>query len=213
MPTRIIVVRHGETEWNKAGRQQGHLDSPLTALGIRQAEALAAGLRQRRIDAFYCSDLGRAVQTAAIISHAVARPFETDPALRERNLGILQGLTKEEFAQRFPHEAARFEDNHPEYALPDGESARQLYTRCVECAERIAGRHDGQTVLIVAHSGVLVCYLHRALNLPLDRPRTYSLFNACLNVFTVSADRQWRLDVWGETAHLQGRKLEVTDYD
>ncbi|NLE01703.1 MAG: histidine phosphatase family protein [Fibrobacter sp.] len=95
--TNLYSVRHGETEWNRAGIQQGHLNSPLTANGIKQARSLAKGLSGRGIEVIISSDLGRASQTADIIAKDLNLPLNTDNRLRERNLGILQGMTIEEF--------------------------------------------------------------------------------------------------------------------
>jgi probable phosphoglycerate mutase len=202
MPTRVYVVRHGETEWNSLGRQQGHLDSPLTEQGIRQAHLLAKALAKKKIDILYSSDMGRAVQTAEIIADMLSLPVHTDSRLRERNLGILQGLTKVEFEERYPEAARLFDTRDPDYVLPGGESLRQSFDRCVDCAQRIAGENAGRNVLLVAHGGVLRGFFHKATDAPIAGPRRYSLFNASLNAFRISEDR-WSLDTWGEVAHLE----------
>jgi probable phosphoglycerate mutase len=202
MPTRVYVVRHGETEWNSMGRQQGHLDSPLTDLGIRQAHLLAKGLAKKKIDILYSSDMGRAVLTAEIIAAMLSLPVHTEARLRERNLGILQGLTKEEFEERYPEAARLFDARDPDYVLPGGESLRQSFDRCVSCAEEIARENEGRNVLIVAHGGVLRGFFHKATDAPMVGPRRYSLFNAGLNTFRIS-EREWSLDTWGEIAHLE----------
>jgi probable phosphoglycerate mutase len=201
MPTRVYVVRHGETEWNASGRQQGHLDSPLTALGISQAHLLAKGLAKKKIDILYSSDMGRAVQTAEIIAATLSLPVHTEARLRERNLGILQGLTREEFEARYPEAARLFDARDPDYVLPEGESLRRSFDRCVACAEEIAAKNAGRNVLIVAHGGVLRGFFHKATDAPMAGPRRYSLFNASLNTFRIS-EREWSLDTWGEIAHL-----------
>jgi probable phosphoglycerate mutase len=201
--TTIIVVRHGETEWNRCGRQQGHLDSPLTDLGVRQAKAIAAGLADREIHALYSSDLGRALQTARIIGQRLSLDVVTDSRLCERRLGALQGLTRKEFADRYPEQAAAFSSGNPDYALPGGESARQQYHRVVECVQELATRHPGQGIAIVTHGGVLKSLFHQAINLPLGGLRRFSLFNASINTFSVN-DGHWRLDTWGDIYHLKG---------
>ncbi len=199
----LIIARHGETEWNLRGKQQGQLDSPLTALGVRQAQALAQGLVGRGIRALYSSDLGRALQTAAIVSQRLSLDVVTDARLRERHLGLLQGLTTKEFAQAYPAQAAAFASGDPDYVIPGGESARQRYQRSVECMQELAARHQGQTIAIVAHGGVLKGLFCKATNLPLDQPRHFSLFNASVNTFSISGGR-WRLCTWGDIHHLAG---------
>ncbi len=201
MNTIVCAVRHGETEWNSRGRQQGHLDSPLTENGIRQVQQLALGLAKKKIAVLFSSDLGRALQTAEIIASRLSLIIRTDARLRERHLGILQGLTRIEFEAQYPVEAARFDSRDPDYVLPGGESLRECFDRSVACAEEIARDHAGQSVLIVAHGGVLRSYFHKATGAPMAGPRRYSLYNASINSFRISSD-QWRLDTWGETAHL-----------
>ena len=102
--TQLIVVRHGETEWNIAGIRQGHLDSRLTARGMAQAKALAQRLARERFTALYSSDLGRAVQTAMSVADLTGHEVVTDARLRERHLGIFQGLNADEILRRFPEE-------------------------------------------------------------------------------------------------------------
>ena len=161
-PTLLFAVRHGETEWNLTGKQQGHLDSPLTPTGVQQACALGAGLAGRGIEVIYSSDLGRAMQTAQIIAARLALPVHPDERLRERHLGTMQGLTKTVFRNTHPAEYAAFDSGDPEYRFPGGESARERYERSVLCGTDLAIRHPGQRVLIVAHGGVLSSFFYRA---------------------------------------------------
>jgi 2,3-bisphosphoglycerate-dependent phosphoglycerate mutase len=205
MNTVLYAVRHGETEWNLIERQQGHLDSPLTGKGIKQAQLLANGLANKNIDILYSSDLDRALQTAEIIAKRLLLDIHTDPRLRERHLGILQGFTKKEFEERYPEEAVRFDSDDPDYVLPGGESLRQCVHRCIQCAEETARDHAGKNILIVGHGGVLRSFFHKATHAPLAGPRRFSLFNASINSFCLS-NGQWRLDTWGEIAHLEDLK-------
>lgn len=92
--TIFYVVRHGETKWNLVGKQQGHLDSPLTTEGMRQSKAIAEGLADKDIEFIYSSGLGRALKTAEHIGTHLDLPVQVDKRLSERNLGILQGLTR-----------------------------------------------------------------------------------------------------------------------
>ena len=206
MNTILFAVRHGETEWNSIAKQQGHLNSPLTKNGILQAQLLADGLVDKKIDILFSSDLGRAFQTATIIAEKLFLNIHTDPGLRERNLGIMQGLTKKEFEEKFPLEASCFNRGDPDYILPEGESAQQRYNRCVDCAEKLVKQETGKRILIVAHGGVLSSFFYKATNTPLTEPRRFSLFNASINSFCIS-DNQWFLDTWGETAHLKQMRI------
>jgi broad specificity phosphatase PhoE len=106
---KLIAIRHGETEWNAQGREIGQLDSPLTERGIQQARLVAGRLNQGVFHALYSSDLGRAIQTAEIIAAKCQKPVQLDAGLRERHMGIFQGLTLPEMRERFPKERAEFE--------------------------------------------------------------------------------------------------------
>ena len=211
MNTTIIAVRHGETEWNKEGKQQGHLNSNLTELGIRQAQAIANGLSKYSIDEFYCSDLGRAVQTAKIISNITGKEFVPDARLREQNLGILQGLTRTAFASRYPEEYSHFISTDPDYKIPGGESIHDRFSRCISCVEEISITHCGKSILIVAHGGVLMSFIHKALDIPLTQKRTFSLLNGSINIFSISDTMEWRLDIWGDISHLQAHDLDTIE--
>ncbi len=209
--TKIFAVRHGETEWNKIGKQQGHLNSNLTNLGKLQAKAIGNGLQKNKFDNFYTSDLGRAIETSNIISCFIGKDFIIDYRLRERNLGSLQGLTKNEFKNMYPEDWMRFNKNDPEYVLPDGESIKQRYERAINCIEDIASHNLNKTILIVSHGGVLMSMVYKALNLPLSQKRSFSLFNGSINIFSISDKMEWNLEVWGDTHHLDKDGLETLD--
>jgi 2,3-bisphosphoglycerate-dependent phosphoglycerate mutase len=175
----------------------------LWNFSLKQAHALADGLLGRGIEVLYSSDLGRALQTAEIIGAKLNLSINVDPRLRERHLGSMQGLTKEEFQRRCPEEWAAFDTGDPDYVFPGGESARQRYERSVACVEELAQRHPKDNVLVVTHGGVLNGLFYKAIDIPLFKPRRFSLFNAAINSFSVKND-SWRVDTWGETSHLGG---------
>jgi probable phosphoglycerate mutase len=202
--TTLFTVRHGETEWNLVGRQQGHLDSPLTQTGIEQAHALAGSLLGRGIEVIYSSDLGRAAQTAAIIGAKLGLSATIDRRLRERHLGLMQGKTRSEFRDQYPEEFAAFASRDPDYVPPGGESARQRLERSVACCTELAARHPDGRILIVTHGGVLMGLFYHTLGIPLSEPRRFSLFNAAINSFSVCGD-SWRLNTWGDISHLRGK--------
>ncbi len=202
-PALLTVVRHGETLWNVQGKQQGHLDSDLTPLGVRQAQAVAGALAHESFQAFYSSDLERAMQTARIIAEPLGMEVRPEAGLRERHLGVLQGLTMVEFEQAHPEHYARFRSRDPDYVIPEGESIRQRYERAVKTASAIARRHAGGHMLVVTHGGMLASFFRHALGLGLAEPRRFSLCNAAINRFSV-LDGRWKLECWGLTEHLRG---------
>jgi probable phosphoglycerate mutase len=182
------------------------LDSALTEAGIRQARLVAEALRSRGIQAIYSSDLGRAVQTAEIIGEALDLEVRLDSRLRERNLGPIQGMSRDEIHTQFPEHAALVDSTNPDHALPEGESARQHYERCVKAATELAARHPGGSILIVAHGGVLRSYFFHAIGINLTEPRRFSIFNAAINSFSINGDT-WHLDTWGDISHLNGMNV------
>lgn len=156
--TTFILVRHGETDWNRDGRFQGHADPPLNARGRRQAQALADLLTGERIDAIYSSDLRRAYETAQAVAARRGLDVVVDPELRERDVGEWSGLTLPEIEERFPEELRRFRDG----GRSIGESREALTDRVVGATRRIAAAHPDGQVLVVSHGGALRMLRHAA---------------------------------------------------
>jgi len=199
--TQVFLVRHGETDWNLAGKIQGHQDSTLTATGIAQAQALAEHLQHQVFSAFYSSDLKRAQQTAYYIAQKNKHPIILNACLRERNLGIFQGLTKQAIRERFP-QAFQAYQTQPEFTIPQGESLQSFHQRCVTCLEQIAAHHLGQSILIVSHGGVLTTLLKHTLGISLTYPRRFAIANTSVNIFVYQPEH-WFLQVWGNLAHIE----------
>lgn len=200
----VIVVRHGETTWNLDGRRQGHLDSPLTVIGVAQAQAIARRLKSQSFSALYSSDLGRAYETAKIISDATGRKIIVDERLRERHLGIFQGLKTEEVQRAYPEEYRLHKTLGPDYVIPGGESRRQQVKRNLGCLEEIAPKHLGQTIVVVTHGGVLSGLFRHVLSIPLEAPRRFEFYNGSINSFAYQ-NGSWMLCTWGEVSHLASR--------
>jgi 2,3-bisphosphoglycerate-dependent phosphoglycerate mutase len=199
--TQVIIVRHGQTHWNIKLIRQGHLDSPLTEKGIAQAKALADRLRHETFTALYSSDLGRALQTAQIIGSATGHKVATDPRLRERHLGIFQGLNGEEIKQKFPEEYRLHRTLGPEYIIPGGESVNQHVARNLEYLNLVAEKHLGEKIVVVTHGGVLSGLFRHTFSIPFGAPRRFEFTNAGLNVFNYE-DGNWFLQTWGDISHL-----------
>src|SRR5262245_40388722 len=136
--TRFIVVRHGETAWNAVSRIQGHLDSPLNEEGMAQALLLAEHLAAEPFDHFYASDLGRALQTAQPLADRTGTQPVPEPQLRERRLGVFQGLTPAECERSYPEDYRRFHSRDPDHSMPGGESIRDLNRRVGALFEALA---------------------------------------------------------------------------
>src|SRR5436190_6437311 len=135
--TTLLLVRHGETDWNASGRLQGHTDRPLNDVGRRQAAALAGQLAGRGVAAISTSDLVRAKETAEIVGERLGLTVVVDPDLRERHWGSWEGLTPSE------RDAVVFE----------GETPEDHRARTLAAVTRIAERHPSERVLVVTHGG------------------------------------------------------------
>jgi probable phosphoglycerate mutase len=199
--TQLIIVRHGQTEWNIKGIRQGHLDSPLTGRGLVQAKALGQRLAREKFSVLYSSDLGRAIETAKEIVSVTGHQIVTDARLRERHLGIFQGLNADEINERYPEERRLMRTSGPGYVIPGGESMIQQVERNVAFLDSLAVRHAGETVVVVTHGGVVSGFFRHTLAIPLDAPRRFEFVNAGLNVFA-HEDGNWLLLTWGDVSHL-----------
>ena len=203
---KLIIVRHGETEWNKQDRAMGQLDSPLTLKGIQQAYAIANRLRRFSFTTLYSSDLGRAVQTANIIAEICGKNVIFDSELREWNMGIFQGLTFSEMDEKFPQEQQDHKRMRDEWVIPEGESLRQCRDRGYRALNRIAEGHLDETVVVVTHGFVLINFCQVVFNLPPGNARRFKLDNASLCSFEY-VNGCWSLVVWNDVSHLENMEL------
>jgi broad specificity phosphatase PhoE len=150
--TTIHLVRHGETDWNRDLRWQGHADPPINEWGRDQARALGDELAGTPFAAVYSSDLRRAVETAEIVAARLDLPVAVEAALREIDVGSWEGLTLAEIEARSP-EAVRRWDDGGEHGWEGGESHEQMAARVRAAIQRIAAQHRGEQVLVVSHGG------------------------------------------------------------
>lgn len=205
--TRILLIRHGETLWNRDTRIQGHTDIALSPLGEAQATRLALALKDEALDAVYASDLSRARQTAQAVAAEQGLAVSLDAGLRERAFGRFEGLTWSDIEQTYPDEAVRWRRREPEYPVGGGESLVVFSARCVAAVQRIADRHPGQTVAVVAHGGVLDCLYRAATRVALDAPRSWQLGNATVNRLLASGG-EFSLIGWNDDRHLADLSLD-----
>ncbi len=200
--TRLLVVRHGETAWNRATRIQGHTDIDLNDHGRWQAGRLAAALRDEPIAAVYASDLKRARETAEAVAHPAGLPVHTHTGLRERGFGRFEGHTWDELELKWPTETLAWRKRMPDFAPPGGETLLTLRERVVAAVHDIAARHAGEQILLVAHGGVLDILYRAATRLELQAPRTWELANTAVNRLLWSPEGL-SLVGWADVRHLQ----------
>lgn len=201
--TRLILIRHGETAWNRATRIQGHTDIPLSPLGLSQAERLAEALADEPLAAIYSSDLSRARQTAEALARAQGLSIRLDAGLRERAFGRFEGLSWDEIATTYPEDAARWRRREPDFAVGGGESLTVFSARCLDAARRAAAAHPGGSIALVAHGGVLDCLYRAATRAALEAPRSWQLGNATINRLLATPDG-FTLVGWNDDRHLAG---------
>lgn len=206
-PTRLCIVRHGETDWNAGKRIQGQIDVPLSALGHAQARATANSLVSEGFAALYSSDLARARQTAEATAHLAHLPLNLLPGLRERHYGVFQGLTYDEAESHHPGDYARHKSRDPHFVPAGGESLLDLAARLDDTLADIVRRHAGGAVVIFTHGGVLDILHRQATGKPLDTPRDFAIPNCGINWIEVSGG-SWTLLSWAERDHLEGTSLD-----
>lgn len=207
--TEVIIIRHGETAWNTEHRLQGWRDIDLNETGIQQAQALAKRLADDhhkghgKIDQIYSSDLKRAYQTAEKVAQAIGIQVAVDPAIRERNFGLLEGVKFSEMFDVQPEAAAIWQRRQPNEDLPNGESLQTLHDRVIQALNMMAARHVGGRIAVVTHGGTMDVLWRHATQSSLETPRVAKLANASINRVSIS-DSGWRLINWGDVSHLEG---------
>jgi probable phosphoglycerate mutase len=206
-PTRICLVRHGETEWNAERRIQGQIDIGLNETGVRQARAAGIWLKGAGIVALYSSDLKRAWTTAEAIGEALGLVPQPVPEMRERRYGVFEGLTYDEARFRYPEGYGAFEGRNADYAFETGESLVTMFARVTGKLKEIAAAHAGQNVVVVLHGGVLDVINRFVRGNSLEMPRDFLIPNAGINWIS-TVDGVWALDSWAETGHLEPGALD-----
>lgn len=201
--TELILIRHGETEWNRELRFQGHVDVALNATGLEQARRLAQRLTGEAAHRIYASDLMRAQQTALPLGQAMGLATLTDPALREQSFGQVDGMRVDDIKAQHPQAWEgwlRFEED---YCMPQGETTRQFHGRVMDAVHRLVAAHPDETLVVVTHGGVLDMIYRTARALGLNGPRQSDIPNAGLNRIRVQ-DGAIDILAWADVAHLAG---------
>ena len=197
---RLLLIRHGQTDWNIEGRWQGTIPVGLNDVGRIQARALAMHLAQRQIGSIYSSHLPRAFDTAKVIGDTIGVVPQTDERLQEFNLGVFQGLTRHEISQRYPNEWHDFEADYWNYSVTNGESRRALQNRAYDVFQHIVANAVGPEVAVVSHGGTIRMLLLRLFD-GAPELNHFHVENTSLTTLVRESDR-WRLHELAIVPHL-----------
>jgi len=200
---RVILIRPGETDWNRRGRWQGWVAIPLNTHGRNQARYLARFIRNVGMSALYSSDLKRAVETAEIIAEKLGFQVVYDARLRERNIGSWQGLTQDEMRHWYPDEYQQLMNDRAGYAMPGGESRNQVKERMAAAFNEYLKEAKGETIGILSHSSAIRALLSQWI----DEEHLVSTDVGNTSVTTIARDNensQWHIVASNDLTHLEG---------
>jgi broad specificity phosphatase PhoE len=203
---RLILVRHGDTEWNTAGVIQGHNPTPLSQLGRNQAKAVAKALATETLAGLFSSSLNRAVETARMIAEPHGIAVRELDGLREVDAGHLVGLTSKEYSERFPEFASQWRTDAAFTRMPGGESIDELRERGWEAILGIFEKHPTGTVVAVSHNFTIQTILCSALHIPIANFRSLRHNTASYSILEMR-EAFCAIELLNETCHLQDLAL------
>ena len=207
LTTHVVIIRHGQSQGNAQGRFGGHTDTPLSPRGRKQAQATARALASEKFSAIYSSDLPRAIETASPLAKLVGVPLETSDGLRERSVGVMEGLTFEEAAEQHPEQYQALLRRDFEHVLAGGESYRQTLDRASRQLDEAIEQHKGGRIALFAHTGticILILHLMGALDAPDLKPVWIATANCGIARFDLRDDGFVRVLTINDTRHLAG---------
>jgi len=202
--TELILIRHGETDWNAGRRIQGQLDIPLNQTGLAQAQAVSERYQGAQIDVLISSDLQRAMQTMQPIAQASGLPVIPETRLRERHLGILQGISYDDAKRDMPELLDVFISRKVD-PIDEGESLHEFSQRVVSVLTEIVRTHASKRIVAVTHGGVVDIACRHATGAPLETPRDFPIHNTSVSTFRVDHS-EFQLIEQADISHLPDRK-------
>ena len=201
LPTRLLFIRHAQTEWNIQRRFQGHGDSPVTEEGQEQLQRLKSRLAGLEFDVVYSSDLRRTMETSKMLS---GKQRVEEPRLRERGVGILEGLNLEQIMAEHAEAFRAFRSGDKDHQIEGGESLQIALNRAWTFLEEMPEKHPGAELAAVSHAGLIRLICKQILGLALDAPNFFQIPNTSLTQLVFSPkDRSWSLECLADTTHLQ----------
>lgn len=201
MVTKLILVRHGETDWNKNSRFQGNKNIALNRTGEKQADKLAQRLAQEEINIIYSSNLDRAYKTAQIIARKHKLEVHQKEHLQEIDFGVWEGLTYKQIQKQYPEQFEKWEKNPVKNNPQQGENLKDIETRVFTILESILAEHQEETILVVAHGGVNRVIISNLLGMPLNKCWRLNQNNTAVNVINIYQS-EISLETFNSTYHL-----------
>jgi probable phosphoglycerate mutase len=204
-PTKLYLIRHGQSGGNAEGRFGGHGPTPLSELGERQAARTAEVLANEGIDVVYSSDLPRAVQTAKYLTDLTKLELHVTPAFRERHVGVLEGLTFDESKAQYPDDYYALVKRDVHHVISGGESYRQLLRRATSTLDKILRNHRHERIAVYSHTGA-ICFLTLNLVGAINRWTKQTPWlvtsNCGINRFEIRSPHNVRVMALNDTRHL-----------
>ena len=202
--TSLIVIRHGETDWNRQHRFQGQIDVPLNPLGLEQARRMGQRLAVEAIDRLVVSDLTRARQTAQALASHHGLALQVEPLWREQSFGVLEGLDVPTIQRQHADLWSRWTRHEADYALPQGgESNADFHARVMQALQALVAAHAGDRIAVVTHGGVLDMLWRTVQGQALSGPRECEIPNTGINRLRW-ADGRLQIEQWADVSHLDG---------
>ena len=206
--TEIIIIRHGETEWNKTGRFQGHSDVPLSAEGRAQAAALGKNLVVDHVDAIYASDLTRAMETAAPLAQRFGLEVISDPLLRELNFGSWEGRNFNDVNAENPDAMKTFYNDPERVNIPDSEPFPEFQQRVAGRVREIVAQERGKRIVIVSHGASIRILFADILSMPIRSIWHVSQLNTAVNKIRFEDDGFAVVTLMNDTSHLRAEDVQ-----
>ena len=199
---KLVLVRHGETDWNKLGKFQGHHDIALNSRGVAQAQETAQAVVQWKHSAIFSSPLLRTMQVAQEISQLSGMPVVQVPGFRELSLGDLEGVTGEEMRSGWPHVYAAWRDDPASVVMPNGESLADLQERAWSSLVELERTHaEDDALIVVSHNFAIRSMIGKTLGMPLAN--FHRMWLSLSSICIIESDqRGWRLVSYNSTCHL-----------
>ena len=204
--TKLFLVRHGQSAGNAEGRFGGHSPTPLSDLGQKQAERTARTLAREEIQVIYSGEWLGAVQTAKPLADMLDLPVISTSALRERKVGVLEGLTFDESKARFPRDYYALVNRNVHHVITEGESYNQLLRRAAKALHEVLRAHEGENNVIISHTGsicFLTLHLMGAINRQTKTTPWLVTSNCGINRFEIRGRNNVRVHAFNDTRHLQ----------